>query len=223
MGAPQRKRAAPRSSLRPSRPAPRLFFSRVERRAALIGLALALGLIALYAWYLQGNEIAASSIPGLLFATFGTLLLLLVGIGYALRKRWALTWPGLLHRYLAWHMVGGLLGLLLIFLHTAGSLEQTSGAWTFYGLVGVVTSGVVGRLLDWICPRLATRAALDALDASGAPRRGARKQVAAAMRREQQALLAIRAWRKVHRGISLIALALLLWHLETALAFLLHQ
>jgi hypothetical protein len=43
------------------------------------------------------------------------------------------------------------------------------------------------------------------------------------MRREQQALLAIRAWRKVHRGISLIALALLLWHLETALAFLLHQ
>lgn len=208
---------------RPSKPGLPLSFSRAERRAAIVGLALALLLIALYAWYLQGNEIAASSIPGLLFATSGTLLLLLVGIGYALRKRWALTWPGLLHRYLAWHMVGGLLGLLLIFLHTAGNLEQTSGTWTFYGLVGVVISGVVGRMLDWLCPHLAARAALQALDASGVRRRGARRQVAAAMQREQQALWAIRAWRQVHRGISLIALGLLLWHLETALTFLLRQ
>ncbi len=208
---------------RPSKIAPRLFFSRAERRAARIGLALALALIALYAWYLQGNEVAASSIPGLLFATLGTLLLLLVGVGYTLRKRWALTWPGLLHRYLAWHMVGGMLGLLLIFMHTAGSLEQTSGAWTFYGLLSVVISGVVGRLLDWLCPRLATRAALHALEASSTRRRGARKQAAAAMQREQQALWAIRAWRQVHRGISLVALGLLLWHLETALMFLLHQ
>jgi hypothetical protein len=198
-------------------------FSRLERRAALIGLGLALALIALYGWYLQGSAGAADSIPGLLFALAGTLLLLLVGIGYALRKRWALTWPGLLHRFLAWHMVGGLLGLLLIFMHTAGSLEQTSGAWTFYGLLGVVTSGVIGRLLDWLCPRLAARAALLALDASGEDRRGPRKQVKAALQRERFFLWMIHTWRQVHRCISLVAVALLLWHLETALMFLLQQ
>ncbi len=182
---------------------------------------MALALLALYGWYLQGSDVEAASIPGLLFALAGTLLLLLVGIGYALRKRWALTWPGLLHRYLAWHMVGGLLGPLLIFMHTAGSLKQTSGAWTFYGLLGIAISGVIGRLLDWLCPRLAARAALDALDAAGERHWAARKQQAAAIQREQRFLWMIHAWRQVHRGISLTALALLLWHLVAALVFLL--
>lgn len=243
------------------------------------------------------------------FAIGGTTLLLLVGIGYALRKRLR-RGPARLHTFLAWHMVGGLLGLVLILMHAAGNFNPRSGTYALYGLIGVVMSGVIGRVIDRLSPRLAAKAALRSLSATGeerlddleeelaaivddarvrreelqeqsqrgtpwdlayydldpeiediphllrqgvrsdtgpildlnqfsAPAPGQRLQfipanrqstgalarqaagIQRALGREQFHLQLVRAWRRLHILISLVALGLLLWHLEYAATLLL--
>jgi len=259
---------APAAQAGPSRlryPWLRLHVSGAQWAAGLVALAAGIALAFLYSWYLQSSDAAADSIYGLGFGVAGTLLLLLVGSGYTLRKRWGrprasqakarktgfrkrpfrqgARWPGLLHTFLAWHMAGGLLGLLLIWMHTANSFGQPSGTYAFYGLLGVVASGLIGRLLDYVCPRLAAVAALQALNARGEdrlealthrfervqPRRvhimqAARSEANAiqrAIRRERFFLRLIRLWRFAHIFISLVAAALLVWHLLFALNWLL--
>lgn len=213
--------------------------------AGLVGLAAGLALALFYRWYLQGADVAPDSVIGLALATAGTLLLILVGAGYALRKRWGMDWAGHLAIFLIWHVVGGLLGLLLIWMHTTGNLDESSGTATFYGLIGVVASGLVGRLLDHLCPRLAASAALQTLNARGEERleelaaersqrafgRGRRQSMQAikreardlerAMQREHFFLWLIRAWRQVHLVLSLVAAGLLIWHLVHAATVLL--
>lgn len=222
---------------------PRL--SRAQGLALLVGLVLVIGLALLYHSYAQSAEVAPDSVYGLAFATSGTLLLILVGAGYALRKRWATRWPGRLYPFLLWHSVGGCLGLLLIWMHTAGNFEPSSGLYTFYGLLGIVGSGLVGRLLDYVCPRLAARAALQAITAGGEDRlealaaeaasrsfrRGRRRLqeievetdiIEQAMQRERRFLWIIRAWRQVHLLVSLGTVGLLIWHLLSVAPQLLH-
>jgi hypothetical protein len=272
-------------------------------------VAAGVGLVYLYTVYLHTQDVSPDSVYGYGFAIAGTVLLVLVGAGYALRKRLGRRWPGRLHTFLAWHMAGGLLGLLLILLHSAGNFNPRSGTYALYGLIGVVISGIIGRVLDRISPRLAARAALQALTAAGeerlddledelaaivddarvrrealqeqgvrgAPwdlayydldpevddipgllRQGVRgesgsilnlkqlsgplavqrpkqpsvprqstgalaRQAAAiqlVMGREQFYLQLVRVWRRVHILVSLVALGLLLWHLEYAATLL---
>lgn len=220
----------------PSYPWLRLRLSRAQGMALLVGMALVIVLALLYHSYSQSAEVAPDSVYGLAFAMSGTLLLILVGAGYALRKRWATRWPGRLYPFLLWHSVGGCLGLLLIWMHTAGNFEQSSGLYTFYGLLGIVGSGLIGRLLDYVCPRLAARAALQAVIAGDEERLEALAEEAAsrsfsrgrgrlleiqretesieqAMQRERRYLWMIRAWRQVHLLVSLGTVGLLIWHL----------
>jgi hypothetical protein len=243
----------------------RLEVSGAQWAAGLIALGAGIALAFLYSWYLRGNDAAADSIYGLGFGVAGTLLLLLVGSGYTLRKRWGRPraaqakarksglrkrpfrqggrWLGSLHTFLAWHMAGGFLGLLLIWMHTANSFGQPSGTYAFYGVLGIAASGLIGRLLDHVCPRLAAVAALQALNARGEDRlealthrfermqpprahiiQAARAEASAiqrAIRRERFFLRLIRLWRFAHIFISLVAVVLVLWHLLFALNWLL--
>lgn len=217
-----------------------LRLSKAERAAGLVGLVTGGVLVYLYRQYLQGTDVAPDSVVGLGFAVAGTLLLILVGAGYTLRKRWQTDWPGRLHTFLAWHVVGGLLGLLLIWMHTAGNFGQPSGTYAFYGLLGIVISGIVGRIIDYICPRIVASAALSTLTANGEDRLEAVTTAVASsrrrhlpalkrearalqrpLRREQYVLALIRLWRVVHILISLVAASLLVWHLIFALNWLL--
>jgi hypothetical protein len=145
-------------------------FSRAQRSAGLTGLAVGLALSFLYVHYLQSDDVSPDSLYGLGFAIGGTALLIVVGFGYVLRKRLRHHWAGRLHTSLAWHMVGGVLGLALIFMHAAGNFNPRSGTYALYGLIAVVVSGIVGRLLDRVCPQLATSAALATLGADGEER-----------------------------------------------------
>src|ERR1051326_7690117 len=111
-------------------------------------LLAGIGLAYLYTMYLQSKDVSPDSMYGYGFAIAGTILLLLVGAGYALRKRLGRRWPGRLHTFLAWHMAGGLLGLVLILMHSAGNFNPRSGTYALYGLIGVVISGIIGRVLD---------------------------------------------------------------------------
>ena len=138
--------------------------------ALWISTAAGIGLAYLYTVYLQSKDVAPDSMYGYGFAIAGTLLLLLVGAGYTLRRRLGRRWPGRLHTFLAWHTAGGLLGLMLILMHSAGNFNPRSGTYALYGLIGVVISGIIGRVLDRFSPRLAAKAALQALSASGEER-----------------------------------------------------
>jgi hypothetical protein len=136
-----------------------------------MGLIAGVGLAYLYIWYLHtSNDVSPDSMYGYGFAIGGTALLLLVGLGYTLRKRLGRRWPGRLHTFLAWHIVGGLLGLVLILMHATGNFNPRSGTYALYGLIGLVISGVIGRLLDRFAPRMAAGAALQALTTGGEER-----------------------------------------------------
>jgi hypothetical protein len=145
--------------------------SRAQRIAAFSALCIGGGLAYIYyVWYPRSGDVSPDSVYGYGFAIAGTLLLLAVGIGYAMRKRWRRHGSGRLHTMLAWHMVGALLGLVLILMHASGNFNPRTGTYALYGLIAVVISGIIGRALDRLCPWLAARAALQVLTASGEER-----------------------------------------------------
>jgi hypothetical protein len=147
-----------------------LRLSRAQWAALWTATLAGIGLAYLYTIYLRGKDVSPDSVYGYGFAIAGTALLLLVGVAYPLRKRLGRRWPGRLHAFLAWHIVGGLLGLALILMHSVGFFNPRSGTYALYGLIGVVISGVIGRTLDRFSSRLAAKAAVQALSATGEDR-----------------------------------------------------
>lgn len=136
----------------------------------LVSLVAGAGLAYLYTAYLGSSDVSPDSVYGYAFAIAGTALLALVGVGYVLRKRLHRNWSGLLHTALTWHIVGGLLGFALILMHAAGNFHPRTGTYALYGLIALVVSGIIGKQLDRIAPRLAARAALSTLSSDGEER-----------------------------------------------------
>ncbi len=268
-------------------------WSRSQWAAALVGLALGGALAFGYVSYLLGGDVSPDSRTGYIFAILGTLLLIIVGAGYVLRKRLWRGRFGLLHTALAWHVVGGILALALILAHSAGNFHPRTGSYALYSLIALVVSGIIGKQLDKIAPRLAARAALKTLTADGEERldalvttltwkrqrhrersrpishqtrqaassapwdlayydlsappeqipallhqqhsghsraaspamEGALASEAVAIRQqmgmERLCLHLIRVWRYLHTALSVVTLALILWHLEFAATLLL--
>ncbi|HKS70334.1 MAG TPA: hypothetical protein VJQ45_07935, partial [Ktedonobacterales bacterium] len=145
-------------------------WSRSQWLSALVGLVLGGALAYGYVSYLRGGDISPDSRDGYIFAILGTLLLIIVGAGYALRKRLWRGRFGLLHTALSWHVVGGILALALIFAHSAGNFHPRTGSYALYSLIALVVSGIIGKQLDRIAPRLAARAALKTLTFEGEER-----------------------------------------------------
>lgn len=268
-------------------------WSRNQWAAALVGLALGGALAYGYMTYLRAGDVSPDSQYGYIFAILGTLLLIIVGAGYVLRKRLWRGRFGLLHTALSWHVVGGILALALILAHSAGNFHPRTGSYALYSLIALVVSGIIGKQLDKIAPRLAARAALKTLTADGEERldalvgtlphkrqrrrersrpiseqtrqaassapwdlayydlsappeqipallhqqhsgrgrpaapttEGALASEAVTIRQqmgmEQLCLHLIRAWRYLHTALSVVTLALILWHLEFAATLLL--
>jgi len=268
-------------------------WSRSQWAAALVGLALGGALAFGYVSYLREGDVSPDSQYGYIFAILGTLLLVVVGAGYVLRKRLWRRRFGLLHTALSWHVVGGILALALILAHSAGNFHPRTGSYALYSLIALVVSGIIGKQLDKIAPRLAARAALKTLTADGEERldalvttltwrrqrrhersrplsqptrqttssvpwdlayydlsappeeipallhqqhsgharpaspamEGALASEAVTIRQqigmERLCLHLIRAWRYLHTALSVVTLALILWHLEFAATLLL--
>ncbi len=268
-------------------------WSRSQWAATLVGLALGGVLAYGYVTYLLGGDVAPDSGTGYIFAILGTLLLVIVGAGYVLRKRLWRGRFGLLHTALSWHVVGGILALALILAHSAGNYHPRTGSYALYSLIALVVSGIIGKQLDKIAPRLAARAALKTLTADGEERldalvttltwkrqrrrersrsisqqtrqaassapwdlayydlsappeeipallhqqhRGHARAASPAMEgalaseavtirqqigMERLCLHLIRVWRYLHTALSVVTLALILWHLEFAATLLL--
>ena len=134
-----------------------------------ITLARMGGGVAFYIWY-GHHSLATSpdSIAGYAFAITGTLFAVLAGILYSRRRRsHKKRVVGKLNASLQWHMCIALLALFFLFLHSFGNFNPRSGTYALYGMIALAISGVIGRLLDRLAPRLIAGEAHKALTARG--------------------------------------------------------
>lgn len=99
------------------------------------------------------NLYKPSGLVGHGLGVFGTLLILIGVFGYMARKRWkSLSRLGLIKHWLEFHIFLCVLGPIMILAHTAfkfGGLVSIS----FWSMVAVVASGVVGRFIYIQIPR----------------------------------------------------------------------
>jgi hypothetical protein len=124
-------------------------------RLVVIVLGTGIG-VAFYLWYAQqSNDAAPDSLAGYAYAITGTIFLLLATFLYALRRRsYSKQAVGQLSKSLNWHICFGVLGLVFLFLHSFGNFNHRSGTYALCGLVALTLSGMVGRFLDRLVPRL---------------------------------------------------------------------
>ncbi|MGH2510462.1 MAG: hypothetical protein ACRDHZ_24060, partial [Ktedonobacteraceae bacterium] len=125
-----------------------------------------------FAWYTHaGYDASPDSEFGIGYALFGTLLLLLAGTLFSLRRRsrHRRTLGGL-RASLGWHMCFAIMGLAFLIMHSFGELNPRTGTYALYGLISLVISGLIGRALDRLMPRLIAAEAHKALTLEGEDR-----------------------------------------------------
>src|SRR5258706_9653052 len=122
-----------------------------------------------FAWYIHSsNDTSPDSLVGIGFAILGTIFLVLAAILYNRRRRAQRKGRvGKLNASLQWHICFAVLGLTLLCLHSFGNFNPRSGTYALYGMVALVISGFIGRILDRIVPFLITSEVQKALTAQG--------------------------------------------------------
>jgi hypothetical protein len=152
---------------------PLFFFTKSSAwvRSTLFGLVVIVLGAALYIWYGRvSNDPTPDSIVGLGYAFAGTAFLILAAVLYMLRRRSSRRGIGQLHAALQWHVCFGVVGLVLLFMHSFGNFNPRSGTFALYGMIALAVSGFVGRLLDRVMPRLVANQVRKALTAKGEDR-----------------------------------------------------
>jgi hypothetical protein len=137
-----------------------------------ITLLLLAGGIAFFAWYSHNSQDnSPDSLGGYALAILGTLFLVLAGVLYSLRRRRhksrVVGHIGQLNASLGWHVCFAIVGLELLFLHSFGNFNPRTGTYALYGLIALAVSGVIGRLLDRLLPRMIAGEVHKALTATG--------------------------------------------------------
>jgi hypothetical protein len=135
----------------------------------LITLLVMIAAIVFFVWYVRhSNDASPDSLVGFGFAISGTFFLILAAILYSRRRRSHKKGVvGKLNASLQWHICFAVLGLTLLCLHSFGNFNPRSGTYALYGMVALVISGFVGRMLDRIVPFLITREVQKSLTAQG--------------------------------------------------------
>jgi hypothetical protein len=114
------------------------------------------------------NDAAPDSILGLVYATVGTIFLFIALVLFSQRRRsYHKREIGGLRQALGWHMSFGIMGMVLLALHGFGEFNPRSGTYALYGMIALVISGLVGRFLDRLMPRLIAAEVQQALTVQG--------------------------------------------------------
>jgi hypothetical protein len=117
----------------------------------LVVIGLAIGLFMLYGRL--SNDPTPDSFAGYTYAIVGTLFMLLAALGYT-RYRASKRRVGKLNGALQWHISFGIIALVLLFLHSFGNFNPRTGTYALWGMIALVISGIIGRILDRIAPKL---------------------------------------------------------------------
>lgn len=115
-------------------------------------------------------DTAPDSIAGYLYAIIGTSLVILALVGFSLKRRSSKRAVGQLHGSLNWHICFGLVGLVILFLHSFGNFNPRTGTYALYGMVALAISGVIGRTLDRLVPAIMTKVVRKTLTRHGEDR-----------------------------------------------------
>jgi hypothetical protein len=110
---------------------------------SLAAVAVISGLYVL-AYRQQGKLPGSSTFAGHGIGIAGFVLMLFAAVGYTIRKRLTNARWGSLQTWLRFHMVAGLVGPFMVFLHTGMRFWGLAGVATLLTLI-VVLSGMVGR------------------------------------------------------------------------------
>lgn len=113
------------------------------------------------------NDISPDSPAGYTYAIAGTFFMLLATFSYARTRRSRQRKIGQLNGALNWHICFGVIAIVLLCLHSFGNLNPRTGTYALYGLIALIISGFVGRLIDRVAPRQVTKEVRKALTEYG--------------------------------------------------------
>jgi hypothetical protein len=130
-----------------------------------------IGLTIFYFWYCGANiDPTPDSVVGYSFATAGTIFALLAGLRFSLYRRWRERRVGDLNNSLNWHISLAVIAFALLLFHSFGHFNPRSGTFALYGMIALVITGVIGRFLDKMVPRMMAQQVNKALDNRGEDR-----------------------------------------------------
>lgn len=116
------------------------------------------------------NDPTPDSIAGYLYAIAGSFFMFLAALGYTLKRRSRQRVVGQLNGLLHWHVAFGILALVLLCLHSFGNFNPRTGTYALWGMIALVISGIIGRALDRIIPRLMAKEVKRAMTEQGEDR-----------------------------------------------------
>ncbi|GCE10623.1 hypothetical protein [Tengunoibacter tsumagoiensis] len=113
------------------------------------------------------TDLAPDSFAGYTFAIAGTFFLGMAALRYTMHKRSRKREVGKLNKELYWHISFGTIALVVLTFHSFGNFNPRSGTFALYGMIALVVSGFIGRLLDRVLSRQITIEASKALTMRG--------------------------------------------------------
>lgn len=181
----------------------------------LVVIALCIAFFVFYCFF--SNDLAPDSLAGYTVAIVGTLFILLAALAYTRSRRSRNRSVGRLNISLYWHISFGLVALALLFLHSFGNFNPRTGTYALYGMIALMISGTIGRILGRVVPKLiAHDVRIVLIIRNSHP--SAIRQV---LQREEYYRTLLSFWRICHIVLAFITLGLTLWHLEYAATLLL--
>lgn len=141
------------------------------KRSVLVSLVILAISSGFYVWCTSvSDDMGGDSFVGLVFAIICTTFMFLAAVRFTLRRHARKRVVGELNAVLNWHVCFGVLAVVTAFLHAGGNYNPRSGTYALYAMIALVISGIIGRVFDWVMPRLITMEADKALTARGEDR-----------------------------------------------------
>jgi hypothetical protein len=152
---------------------PWFFFNKSPKRmiSLVVTVLVLIGLTIFYFWYNgAGIDPTPDSVVGYSFAIAGTIFALLAGLRFTLYRRSRERRVGDLNNSLNWHISLAVIAFALLLFHSFGHFNPRSGTYALYGMIALVVTGIIGRALDKMAPRIMTQQVNKALDNRGEDR-----------------------------------------------------
>jgi hypothetical protein len=145
--------------------------SRQYKFSLLVSLVIIASSIGFFVWCTSvSDDRGGDSFVGLVFALASTIFMLLAAVAFSLRRRRRKRSLGELNGVLNWHVCFGMIALVMVFLHAGGNFNPRTGTYALFGMIALVISGIVGRVLDRLIPRLIAQEAHKAQTGQGEDR-----------------------------------------------------
>ncbi len=220
------------------------------RLCLLVSVLILTAFFIFFMWCTRvSNDMGGDSFAGLFFAVSSTTFMFLAALSFSLRRRSRERSVGGLNAVLNWHICFGAISLILVFFHSFGNYNPRTGTYALYGMIALVISGIIGRTLDRVAPRIMAQRVQASLTYQGEDRvdhilheMSGRKsisligfdafymhnerymstleQVQHAQDQELFFRYVIRYWRIFHIILAVVTVSLTLWHIEYAFALI---